>query len=253
MFRKRKEYDIVFSIGEACSCSSSLRASDLQEASYPLDWVFGEDFIGRCKILASEFRDYINKEDLEYTYSERSIKCKAYHNKLNDLTFNHDFLENVPFDEMYDKVFEKYQRRINRVLDKIKNSKKILIVYIETPVLNHEIISDEDIIRGVDIVLNKFKKEDNTIDFLYMQNTKGEYKEKLIKENILKIECDYKDHNSDIDFVVDFKVLKKVLKNLYKLKVPRFYYFNKKIKKFLVNFVPKKALRHKLRVKYHLR
>lgn len=252
MKKQKKVYDIVFSIGEACSCSSSLRASGLQLLSYPLDWVFGRDFVGRCEILASGFSDYINKNDLEYVFSERSIKCKAYHNKLNDITFNHDFLEDTPFDEMYDVVFEKYQRRIKRLLDKLSNSKRILIVYIETPVKNHGIVDDETIVKGVNIVLNKFKSESNVIDFLYMQNTNGEYKERLIKENILKIECDYKDHNSNIDYVVDFKVLKDVLKKLFRLNVPRFYYAKRRIKKFFINFIPSKNLRHKMRKKYHL-
>lgn len=251
MFKKKKEYDLVFSIGEACSCSSSLRASYLQEESYPLDWVFGTDFIGRCKIVAGEFKDYINKEDLEYSFSNRSISCSAYHNKTNDLTFNHDFLESVPFDEMYDKVKEKYERRIKRLVDKLKSSKRILIVYMETPITDHEIIPNENIIEGAKIIEEKFKREDNIIDFLYITHKKGVNNKINIKDNILKIEYDYKAYNSDIDYCVNFKRMNKLLSSLYKLKMPRFYFAKRKSIKFIINIAPTKTLRRKLRKRYH--
>lgn len=89
---KAQKYDFVFSIGEACSCTQILRQQGLQKASYPFDWLFGSTFVKRCELLASEFKDFIRKEDLEFSYEERSIKCYAYHNKLNGITFNHDFL-----------------------------------------------------------------------------------------------------------------------------------------------------------------
>ena len=67
-----KKYDLIFSIGEACSCTSALRLAKLQFKSYPLDWLFGSDFIGRCKILASQFEHFIGKN------KKNQQNCRIY-------------------------------------------------------------------------------------------------------------------------------------------------------------------------------
>ncbi len=113
-----KDFDLIFSIGEACSCSQCLRNSRLQFYSYPFDWLYGADFIARIKLLTSGMKDFINKEDLEYHSEERNINCIAYHNKRNDIVFNHDFKKGVPFDEMYQIVKEKYDRRSKDFISK---------------------------------------------------------------------------------------------------------------------------------------
>ena len=54
-----EKYDLIFGIGEACSCTQILRKSLLQNCSYPLDWLYGLDFSKRVDILVSEFSDFI--------------------------------------------------------------------------------------------------------------------------------------------------------------------------------------------------
>lgn len=39
-----KKYDLIFSIGEACSCAEVLRESRLRFYSYPFDWLYGSTF-----------------------------------------------------------------------------------------------------------------------------------------------------------------------------------------------------------------
>ena len=127
---KKQKYDLIFSMGAACSCSSALRAAELQVSSYPFDWLFGSDFCGRADIVASEFKRFIDKKDLEYVFSVRSTRCDAYHNKHNDLTFNHDFERGMDLSETYPAVREKYDRRIKRLISNVENANRILIVYI---------------------------------------------------------------------------------------------------------------------------
>lgn len=91
-----KVYDLIFSIGEACSCTQILRQVELQDFSYPLDWLFGASFTDRIKIVASKFENFFNKDDLIYAYTEEAVPFDAYKNTLNDMTFNHDFPKNVP-------------------------------------------------------------------------------------------------------------------------------------------------------------
>lgn len=245
-----KRYDLIFSIGEACSCTQALRDSGLQIYSNPLDWLYGSDYIGRCKILASKFEHFIEIEDLEYAHSERSISCDAYHNKYNDLIFNHDFFMNRPLNDTYPKVREKYNRRINRLLMNIESRKSILIVYVETPTTNHSNISDEIIKEGYDIIKNNFSNK--SIDLLYIKNSKDGYKKEALTSNITRITTYYKSKNeSDFDYVVNMKNLTKELNDI-RLNLPILYHVKKKILKILINFLPKKSLRHSLRKKYHV-
>ena len=150
-----QNFDLIFSLGEACSCTQVLRSLGLQISSYPFDWLYGANFIDRCNILSNSFRNFIEKKDLVYTH--KNIHCDVYHNKSNDIVFNHDFKRNIPFDKMYKIVKQKYSRRIERLLEKLKKSKKILIVYIETPTKNHLNISSEEIINGFEQIQNKFQ------------------------------------------------------------------------------------------------
>ena len=118
--KSSKKYDLIFSLGEACSCTQALRSCKLQCFSYPFDWLFGSNYIGRCKILSSKFERFIDKNSLKQSYEEKNINCIAYHNTYNNLTFNHDFDKNLQFNEAYLIVKERYKRRINRLLNLIK-------------------------------------------------------------------------------------------------------------------------------------
>lgn len=226
--RKDKEvYDLIFSLGEACSCTQSLRKSKLQVFSYPLDWLFGTDFIGRCKLLASHFERFLEKEDLEYTYSVRSISCDAYYNKYNDLTFNHDFKMGVKLDDSFPEVKEKYTRRINRLLTKINKSKKVLIVYIEVPIKEHVVIPDETLLMGVDIIQNKFKN--SNINLLYLSHSSSKNEVQKINDSVCRIQWNYKSKNkNDLDYVVDFDVLTDILKR-YRLKKTLMFRIKKRL------------------------
>ena len=47
------DYDFVFSLGQACTCSMTLRHAGLQFASFPLDWVSGGSLASRTALVAS--------------------------------------------------------------------------------------------------------------------------------------------------------------------------------------------------------
>ncbi len=249
IFKKHK-YDLIFGIGEACSCSQLLRVNFLQFVSYPLDWLFGTDFIGRCKILANDFNNFINKDDLEYAFVEKSINCNAYHNKYNDITFNHDFRKDIPFDEMYNQVKEKYARRITRLIDDIEKSNKILVVYLEIPTINHNLISEEDIIKGFNLIKKRYPEKD--IDLIYIKNSNiAKLETKQLTKNITFFKCNYKNNKSEFDNDVEFSKLNMIIKQYCLNKS-----FNKVLKmnflRFGIRIIPNKKVRQNLRKKYHI-
>lgn len=244
-----KKYDLIFSLGEACSCTQALRSCKLQCFSYPFDWLFGSNYIGRCKILSSKFERFIDKNSLKQSYEEKNINCIAYHNTYNNLTFNHDFDKNLQFNEAYLIVKERYKRRISRLLNLIKKSKKILIVYIETPTANHSTISEDEIIEGYKIIKNTFPF--SNMDLLYVKNNKTEECTKQINENIRLVSCDYKDYNSELDYAPDFSKLSAIL-DIYKLNTSMIYSFKKNMLKTLLCLIPLKKVRHSLKTRLHV-
>ena len=247
---KKQKYDLVFSLGEACSSTSSLRRAGLQFKSYPLDWLFGSDFIGRCKIVASCFKRFLEYSDLEYSYSERSISCDAYHNKYNDLTFNHDFGAGLDLKQTYPAVKDKYDRRISRLLTSINGSNSVLIVYIETPVKNHPVVDDNTLIQGCKILAEAFPN--TKIDLLYFSHSETKKQTVMISNHITRIYDDYKDKHSSLDYTVTEKRLIKHLRNI-KLNIPLSIRIKRKIRNVLINLIPFKQIRHNMQRKYHVK
>lgn len=248
-----QKYDLIFSIGEACSCTSALRGAKLQFASYPFDWLWGADFICRCKIVASRFSRFIDKKDLEDTYQTNLDKdnlCEIYHNKYNDLTFNHDFAAGRPLDETYPAVSEKYARRISRLLESIDKSQRILLVCIETPVKNHDIVDNKDLIRGRQIIADAFP--DTVVDLLYFSNSNSKKQTEQVSDHITRIYDDYKDKHSSLDYIVTEKRLIKHLRNI-KLNIPLSIRIKRKIRNVLINLIPFKQIRHNMQRKYHVK
>lgn len=247
---KKQIYDLIFSMGEACSCTEWLRRNNLQISSYPFDWLFGSNFKGRCQILASRFASFIEKKDLEFSFEERSISCKAYHNKFNDITFNHDFNKDVLFDEMYEKVREKYDRRIERLLGKMEKAQKILLVYLESPLTNHEDINERDILEGFSCIQKAYPGKE--IHLIYIHNEKNaSIQEKQLTKDIKIFYCDYKAPPPQVDYAVLFPKLDKIAKN-YRLNMPLKKRLEMPFLRLIARLTPSIKLKKKLRKKWHI-
>lgn len=219
----KKKYDLIFGIGEACSCSSTLRHANLQIKSFPFDWLFGSTFLGRVNILVNNFKNLINLQDIECTGNNGIPHhlCDIYTNKSNGLGFNHDFLSGVNPASVIDEISEKYQRRGNRLIEKANKSENILAVWIDSPGSNWQMKNDEDFIKGQELLQKKFKNA--KLDLLVITWEKNlPYKQRKyekLNENIEKYTFDYQFHHKKkyiADYVVDEKLLCKVLKK-YKL------------------------------------
>ena len=113
--KEKRSYDLIFGIGEACSCTQSLRDSGLQIFSYPLDWLFGLNFEGRMNILLN---DFIDKDDLKYSFYTPSIKCDAYTSTFKSYLQNYSL--NITLDTTVKTILFKSKRAIKGLLRKIK-------------------------------------------------------------------------------------------------------------------------------------
>ena len=249
---KKRKYDLIFSMGAACSCTAALRATELQMASYPFDWLFGSNLHGRANILTSGFERFIDIGDLEFAFSERSIYCDAYHNKYNDLTFNHDFATGIDLTETYPAVRAKYDRRINRLLTNIENAKSVLIVYIETPD-NAEPMTNAKIKSAFDIIRHRWPNK--VIDLVYFSPdyTVPTLKETKITENITRVVGNYKScKENELSYAVNSSLLKKFFATHYVLEQSFFTRAKRHVLKTLIAIIPSHKTRVRMRKKYHL-
>lgn len=212
----RKKFDLIFSIGEACSCTQALRDAHLQYYSYPFDWLYGAPLSDRANILISGFKDWLNKEALVKVGDNDVSKIPKYiyENKETNITFNHDFEKTVPFDEMYERVNDKYNRRIKRLLTQIDKSKQVLCVFVQTP-NNLEEIPDNELVNVHKILSEKFG---NKMHLLYLKNENGvtlkNKKFKNITDKIRKVYFEYDAHNKECPYTVNAHTLYRFFKRI---------------------------------------
>lgn len=245
-----KKYDLIFGLGAACSCTQMLRKKGLQFSSYPFDWLFGSSFNKRIDMLTSDFVDFIRQEDLEYTGANNGQSkhlCDIYYNKANDITFNHDFPANIPLNQSFSQVREKYMRRSRRLISQISSSRRILAVWLETPNCSDKLTDASVLLTGWQKLRSRFPNTE--IDLLYISNSQTTSEEKPYP-HICIIRTDYTRYGAE-PHVVNTRPLVKIL-SAYKLNCPL---FNPSLQlpffdKLLLSLFPFRKLRRKLIGKY---
>jgi len=192
----KDEYDFIFSIGEACSCTAVLRASNLQFESYPLDWLWGGNIETRTNLLINDFKGFFDKENLKLVGNKQNpLPCDIYKNISNSIVFNHDFPLDGSFDSDYPAIKEKYDRRIKRLYNNIEKAQNILIVYIQAP--NTDDGKIKYLRKRIEDCYEKISKkwEDKNIKLLYLFPKKPFFIEKRIErlnKNILLARFNYR-------------------------------------------------------------
>lgn len=125
---KQTKYDYVISLGENCLTAMVLKEFGLREFSGPFDWIAGRGLDYRLNLILDGFHGFLLKEDLEIADDIVDARRGTYpvRNKKNGFYLPHDF-NNVNLEISYPIVYEKYERRINRLLDKLKASSILMV------------------------------------------------------------------------------------------------------------------------------
>ena len=150
-------FDYCMSLGWYCATASSLSKYGLRSFSGVFDWCFAE-LEGVLKLIQNDFYDFLDKNNIQISGGSNeniSIIDKKY-----GLTYNHEIKKN--FEEEYDAVIEKYNRRIDKFREIFNNG---TICFVRTVRSNEEI---DYIIREkeyIDSVIKKGNKK-NEIIFL---------------------------------------------------------------------------------------
>lgn len=136
---KNKKFDVVYSIGFGCGMARLMQLSRLRMTSGPFDWVTGPNFEYRIDLILNNFAGFFDKEDLsfveksenDYQPEDPNRHTDTYKNLKNGFIHPHDFMEGDDFDKTYPKVLEKYNRRIERFYEYLKDTnKRVLLAYL---------------------------------------------------------------------------------------------------------------------------
>jgi len=161
-----KEYDFVFSLGFSCAVTQALRDLGMQRESLPLDWVGAPSPLDSARMVAADFRDWFNREDLRLwdVRHEHGHISRVYKNMRTGFGFSHEFTNANCFKTHYDDVREKYDRRIARFYEKMAASGRVLCVYLESP---KNARADETALRETLAVL-RARFPSVQVDFAYL-------------------------------------------------------------------------------------
>ncbi len=161
------EYDNIISLGEACFVATTLINLNLRQFSSPFDWVMGSGLKYRLDCLLTDFDNFIEKENLsKLDYNDPDTDFYSYLNTKSSIVFNHEFRKNEDFNSAYPEVRERYDRRIQRLLDLLSSKQSNLLVYMDLKKPKQEITIDQ-LIEYMVRINHKFKT--NTIELLYFR------------------------------------------------------------------------------------
>lgn len=110
-----KNYKNYISLGFFCSIALDLKSFGLRLFSSPFDWLISP-FESVLELICNRFNGFLDYELMEQS---RKVPCH-YKNSKYEIEFYHDFNDVEPLSAQLPKVKEKYDRRIERFYNNIK-------------------------------------------------------------------------------------------------------------------------------------
>lgn len=190
MSQERDKYDFAFPLGAACAASIALRAANLQFTSTPFDWIGGGTVLGRARLLADGFKDWMRIEDMELTdVISATFNSSIYRNRVTGLVYSHDFPAACYLEDELPGIVAKYDRRIRRLFEEVSRAKKVLVVYNEIPY--RPVASDADIVEARRVLQARFPE--SCVDLLYFAQDPDcvDREPAALDEHVTKVLLDY--------------------------------------------------------------
>ena len=154
----------IIPLGATCSIAYQLKSHNLREKSYPFDWVRINNLNNVTNLLKNNFYTFLDQDKYDFKLISNDFeingKMLSYIYANGYCKFYHDF-DNYISSETFEIFSIKYRRRINRLMETIKNSEKILFIREEIGNLN----------------IDKIRKFSNTINNI---NPRLNWKMKII-------------------------------------------------------------------------
>ena len=164
------KFDIIIPMGCYCASAQALKSVKKRSRSLPFDWVGPLSFDQAVRFLETGFEGFFEKEDL-VKYEKDTKKNVGYVNTRNNLLFLHDFKEVAHFDEEYVQLREKYERRIKRIYQTIRDSKDILYLHVHTPDMMDRLPADEELQAALERLRKMYPEKNHRLLFVNLAET----------------------------------------------------------------------------------
>lgn len=148
-------YDAIFSLGDLCLASIELERNSLRPFAGVLDWMASYSLADVNRALSSRFANFMEYRNLKVV-GQASDKLYLVLDSEYNFISNHDFFTHSNFPPhlaAYPEIKEKYNRRINRFLNKMETARNIL--FIRTEGTLEQTAQLESVLRG--LVKHDFK------------------------------------------------------------------------------------------------
>jgi hypothetical protein len=126
-------YDAIFSLGHLCLAAIQLKKFNLRPFSGVLDWVATYSLTDVNRLLENRFVGFMELSNLKVVGHASALDLLVT-DEAYKIHFNHDFKTNqntVSHLAAYPEVKKKYDRRVQRFLEKTATSKRILFIRTE--------------------------------------------------------------------------------------------------------------------------
>lgn len=162
------KYNYIIPIGDNCMISQALNKVGIRKCSFPFDWTARSSPLKNTTILVNSYLTSVLYEipikDIVKNYLGDALENSKKLNIKNDIKFPHD-------NEEKKIVFEKYERRFNRLKDIIKN--KNLFIFMTRV----RFITEKEIIT----IINRLLKYNNESRIIFISGTEHPYIKKYEK------------------------------------------------------------------------
>lgn len=209
-------YDVIIPMGDCCAPAHYLSTSEKRICAFPFDWITPLSFCHAVNLIENHFENFFDKENLEPCDSANNEHV-GYCDNHEKLFFYHDFSDYSLFDKEYSEIKKKYDRRIQRLYQFIKDSQDIL--YVHVGAVKTEIDRPEDDFAAFNRLKSMYPNKKHHLLYIFLSD------EKRAKGGFEKI-----DVSDDIDYYICYE------DSIIKKDNPRYAKFQTSIKKILSKY-----------------
>lgn len=171
-------FDAIIPIGFFCGPTEWLEALDLRKQSNPFDWVI-TDLDHVSELIANQFHDLFDEAHL-LSHSNWCNEMRIVDHDHYMFRFFHDFPADVSIAEKLPEVREKYERRITRFYNMLKDSQSLLFIrYVRN--------DDDDEARKMTRFIEVMTALNPNFKLIVIKNTDSKWDERPHQDKILRI------------------------------------------------------------------
>lgn len=175
------KYDLILNLGSMPIITQLLKELELQIYDFPFDNISGSDFLNKMTSLLLDCNNFMEQKDLTVQKDTPSAGRTQVKDMKTGYIYSLDFNPEIPIENSYPAVKKRYDKYIANLKICIKAAKRILITYVENPIIKEDQNEINELIVEASIKL-RYKYPNKNINILYIKNNDNESAEFQVVE-----------------------------------------------------------------------